>query len=147
MPGTEEQRTIEGVYRVCLARNAGPGGKPIRLDFYCSGFKADIFDGLWTDGATRTTAREIAELIRGGQIAVASLRDRIVGAYAFSTSTGTRASSGCSPPSPRTAAIDEAYPARAPLLATPRNFVIYEKDLDERSARRKEECNVCSGDG
>lgn len=31
-------------YRVCLARNARPGGKPIELlPFYCSKFKADIF--------------------------------------------------------------------------------------------------------
>jgi hypothetical protein len=31
-------------YRVCLARNAKPGGKPIRLEkFFCSGFQADIY--------------------------------------------------------------------------------------------------------
>jgi hypothetical protein len=29
----------------------------------------------------------------------------------------------------RTGTIDEAYPALAPLLATPCDFVIYEKDL------------------
>jgi GNAT superfamily N-acetyltransferase len=36
-------------------------------------------EGLWTDGATRTTVAEVAELIRSGQIAVARLRGRIVG--------------------------------------------------------------------
>jgi hypothetical protein len=30
----------------------------------------------------------------------------------------------------RTATIDEAYPALAPLLATPCDFVIYHKRLD-----------------
>ena len=31
-------------YRVCLARNARPGGKPIRLEkFFCSRYHADIF--------------------------------------------------------------------------------------------------------
>jgi GNAT superfamily N-acetyltransferase len=35
--------------------------------------------GLWTEGATRTTVDEIAELIRAGQIAVACRRGRIVG--------------------------------------------------------------------
>ena len=30
--------------RVCLARNAKPGGKPIRLEkFFCSGFQADLY--------------------------------------------------------------------------------------------------------
>ena len=36
-------------------------------------------DGLWTDGATRTTVDEVAELTRAGQIAVARLRGRVVG--------------------------------------------------------------------
>jgi GNAT superfamily N-acetyltransferase len=36
-------------------------------------------DGLWTDGATRTTVDELAELTRAGQIAVARLRGRVVG--------------------------------------------------------------------
>ena len=31
-------------YRVCLARNARPGGKPLRLEnFFCSAFQAEIF--------------------------------------------------------------------------------------------------------
>lgn len=30
----------------------------------------------------------------------------------------------------RTGSLDEAYPALAPLLATPHDFVIYHKDLD-----------------
>jgi GNAT superfamily N-acetyltransferase len=35
--------------------------------------------GLWTDGATRTTAGEIAELTGLGQIAVARVGDQVVG--------------------------------------------------------------------
>ncbi|HEX6621119.1 MAG TPA: hypothetical protein VF024_15760 [Solirubrobacteraceae bacterium] len=31
-------------YRVCLARNAAPGGKPIRLEkFFCSRHQPEIF--------------------------------------------------------------------------------------------------------
>jgi ribosomal protein S18 acetylase RimI-like enzyme len=36
-------------------------------------------DGLWIDGATRTTVDEVTELTRAGQIAVARLRGRVVG--------------------------------------------------------------------
>jgi ribosomal protein S18 acetylase RimI-like enzyme len=36
-------------------------------------------DGLWREGATRTTVDEVAELTRAGQIAVARLGGRIVG--------------------------------------------------------------------
>jgi GNAT superfamily N-acetyltransferase len=36
-------------------------------------------DGLWVDGATRTTVDEVAELTRAGEIVVARLRDRVVG--------------------------------------------------------------------
>jgi GNAT superfamily N-acetyltransferase len=36
-------------------------------------------EGLWLDGATRTTVDEVAELILAGQIAVARLRGQIVG--------------------------------------------------------------------
>ena len=36
-------------------------------------------DGLWTDGASRTTPDEVAELTRAGEIAVAHLGDRVVG--------------------------------------------------------------------
>jgi ribosomal protein S18 acetylase RimI-like enzyme len=36
-------------------------------------------DGLWVEQATRTTAREVAELTRAGQITVARLRGRVVG--------------------------------------------------------------------
>ena len=35
--------------------------------------------GLWTDGATRTSAGEIVELTRAGQIAVARVGDQVVG--------------------------------------------------------------------
>ena len=36
-------------------------------------------EGVWIDGATRTTVDRVAELTRAGQIAVARLRARIVG--------------------------------------------------------------------
>jgi GNAT superfamily N-acetyltransferase len=36
-------------------------------------------DGLWTDGATRTTVEEMAELTRAGEIAVARLGGQVVG--------------------------------------------------------------------
>lgn len=36
-------------------------------------------DGLWADGATRTSVDEVAELTRARQVAVARLRGRIVG--------------------------------------------------------------------
>jgi GNAT superfamily N-acetyltransferase len=143
-------------------------------------------NGLWADGATRTTVDEVAELIQAGEIAVARLRGRIVGCVrvqrldehtgefgmlvadpdyrgvgigrelvrfaerkcsaeglstmqlellvprgwthrtkaflaAWYTRIGYRVA--------RTGTIDEAYPALAPLLATPCDFVIYEKDL------------------
>jgi GNAT superfamily N-acetyltransferase len=143
-------------------------------------------EGLWTDGATRTTVGEVAELTRAGEIAVARRRGRIVGCVrvqrldertgefgmlvadpacrgagvgrelvrfaerkcradglgtmqlellvprgwthptkqflaAWYTRLGYRVA--------RTGTIDEAYPALAPLLATPCDFVIYEKDL------------------
>lgn len=143
-------------------------------------------DGLWAEGVTRTTVGEVAELTRAGQIAVARLRNRIVGSVrvqrldegtgefgmlvadtdhrglgvgrelvrfaerkcdrdglvtmqlellvprnwshpvkeflaAWYTRIGYRVA--------RTGTIDEAYPALAPLLATPCDFVIYRKDL------------------
>jgi len=37
-------------------------------------------EGIWRDGATRTTVAEVTELIRRGEIAVARLNGRIVGA-------------------------------------------------------------------
>jgi GNAT superfamily N-acetyltransferase len=142
--------------------------------------------GLWIDGATRTTVDEVAELTRAGEIAVARLRERLVGcvriqrlddqtgefgmlaAEPASRSVGVGrelvrfAESQCradglqtmqlellvprewTHPSKeflaewygrigyrvtRTGTIDEAYPALAPLLATPCDFVIYEKHL------------------
>jgi GNAT superfamily N-acetyltransferase len=143
-------------------------------------------DGLWIDGATRTTAAEVAELIRAGEIAVARLRGRIVGCVRiqrldeqtgeFGMLIADAAHRGvgigrelvrfaerkCSAEGlstvqlellvprgwthptkeflaawyshigyrvARTGTIDEAYPALAPLLATPCDFVIYQKAL------------------
>jgi GNAT superfamily N-acetyltransferase len=143
-------------------------------------------DGLWIDGATRTTAAEVAELIRAGEIAVARLRGRIVGCVRiqrldeqtgeFGMLVADAAHRGvgigrelvrfaerkCSAEGlstvqlellvprgwthptkeflaawytrigyrvARTGTIDEAYPALAPLLATPCDFVINQKAL------------------
>jgi GNAT superfamily N-acetyltransferase len=145
-------------------------------------------EGLWIDGATRTTVDGVAELTRAGEIAVARVRGRIVGCVrvqrldegtgefgmlvadpahrglgigrelirfaerscredglatmqlellvprdwthptkeflaAWYTRIGYRVA--------RTGTIDEAYPALAPLLATPCDFVIYQKDLGD----------------
>jgi GNAT superfamily N-acetyltransferase len=143
-------------------------------------------DGLWTEGATRTSLDEVAELTRAGELAVARLGGRVVGSVrvqrldertgefgmlvadpahrgvgigrelvrfaegtcraeglramqlellvprewthptkvfldAWYTRIGYRVA--------RTGTIDEAYPALAPLLATPCDFVIYRKAL------------------
>jgi GNAT superfamily N-acetyltransferase len=145
-------------------------------------------EGLWIDGATRTTVDGVAELTRAGEIAVARVRGQIVGCVrvqrldegtgefgmlvadpahrgvgigrelirfaerscredglatmqlellvprgwthptkeflaAWYTRIGYRVA--------RTGTIDEAYPALAPLLATPCDFVIYQKDLGD----------------
>jgi GNAT superfamily N-acetyltransferase len=144
-------------------------------------------NGLWTDRATRTVVAEVAELTRAGQVAVAHLRDWIVGCVRVQRldaetgefgmlaadpahrsigvgrelvrfaerkcrADGLRAIQlellvprrGRTHPSKeflaawyirtgyrvaRAGTIDEAYPALAPLLATPCDFVIYRKDL------------------
>lgn len=143
--------------------------------------------GLWAEGATRTSVREVAELTRAGQIAVARLGHRTVGCVRVQRldaetgefgmlaadpahrnrgigrelvrfaeekcrAEGLRAIElellvprGWTHPSKefldawytrigyrivRTGTIDEAYPALAPLLATPCDFVIYRKDLE-----------------
>ncbi|HEY3907728.1 MAG TPA: GNAT family N-acetyltransferase [Streptosporangiaceae bacterium] len=36
-------------------------------------------DGLWADGAARTSAREMTDLVREGEFAIASVGDRIAG--------------------------------------------------------------------
>ena len=143
-------------------------------------------DGLWTDGATRTTVDEVAELIRAGQIAVARLRGRVVGSVRVQRLDDGTGEFGMLAADPahrgvgvgrelvrfaerkcradelgviqlellvprawthptkefldawytrigyrvaRTGTVDEAYPALAPLLATPCDFVIYRKAL------------------
>jgi GNAT superfamily N-acetyltransferase len=142
--------------------------------------------GLWTDGATRTTVDEVAELTQAGEIAVARLRGRIVGCVRIQRLDERTGEFGMLAADPayrgvgvgrelvrfaerkcradglgimqlellvprdwthptkeflaewytrldyqiaRTGTIDEAYPALAPLLATPCDFVIYQKDL------------------
>jgi SAM-dependent methyltransferase/GNAT superfamily N-acetyltransferase len=143
-------------------------------------------DGLWIEGATRTTFDEIAELTRAGEIAVARLGGQIVGCVRVQRLVGSTGECGMLVADPahrgagigrellrfaerrcraeglrtmqlellvprdwthptkelleawytrsgyrvaRTGTIDEAYPALAPLLATPCDFVIYKKDL------------------
>jgi GNAT superfamily N-acetyltransferase len=144
--------------------------------------------GLWVDGATRTTADGVAELTRAGEIAVARLRGRIVGCVRVQRLDERTGEFGMLVADPacrgvgigrelirfaerrcsedglatmqlellvprgwthptkeflaawytrigyriaRTGTIDEAYPSLAPLLATPCDFVIYEKDLSD----------------
>jgi GNAT superfamily N-acetyltransferase len=143
-------------------------------------------NGLWIDGASRTTVDEVAELTRAGQIAAARLRGRIVGCVRIQRLDDRTGEFGMLAADPahrglgigrelvrfaerrcradgldaiqlellvprgwthpskqfldewytrigyrvaRTGTIDEAYPALAPLLATPCDFVIYRKDL------------------
>ena len=55
-----------------------------RLVDHLTGLINDVYEvaesGLWRDGTTRTTASELAELIRAQQIAVATRHDQIAGA-------------------------------------------------------------------
>jgi GNAT superfamily N-acetyltransferase len=145
-------------------------------------------DGLWADGTPRTTRAEMAELLAAGEIAVARVQNRIVGAVRiqqmetgageFGMLVADPAHRGTgvgrelvrfaerwtreqgrdtvqlevlmprhwSHPSKeflkawytrigyrpvRTGQFEESYPALAPLLATPCDFVIYEKTLRE----------------
>jgi GNAT superfamily N-acetyltransferase len=50
--------------------------------------------GLWRNGATRTTASELAGLIRAGEIAVATREDRHVGCVRLHDVTGDRSEFG-----------------------------------------------------
>jgi GNAT superfamily N-acetyltransferase len=143
-------------------------------------------DGLWVDGAGRTTVDEVAAMTRAEEIAVARRDGRVVGCVRVqrldecSGEFGMLAADpahrglgvgrelvrfverkcraeglpamrlellvprGWSHPTKeflaawytrlgyrivRTGTIDEAYPGLAPLLATPCDFVIYEKNL------------------
>jgi GNAT superfamily N-acetyltransferase len=152
-------------------------------------------EGLWIDGATRTTVDGVAELTRAGEIAVARLRGRIVGSVRVQRLDEDRGEFGMLVADPadrglgvgrelvrfaertcradgvgtmqlellvprgwthptkeflaawytrlgyrvaRTGTIDEAYPALAPLLATPCDFVIYEKELAADPGARDE---------
>ena len=58
-------------------------GDDARLVDHLTSLINDVYEvaerGLWRDGATRTTTSELAELIRAGQIAVATVDGRIVG--------------------------------------------------------------------
>jgi GNAT superfamily N-acetyltransferase len=143
-------------------------------------------EGLWVDGATRTTTTEMAEMIAGEQIAVARVEGQIVGSVrvqeldtgqgefgqlvadparrgegigrelvGFAEELSRRRGRGVMQLEVlmprdwthpvkeflnawytrigyrpvRRGTIDEHYPQLAPLLATPCDFVVYEKDL------------------
>jgi GNAT superfamily N-acetyltransferase len=143
-------------------------------------------EGLWVDGATRTTASEMRDLVDRGEIAVATIDGDVVGCVRIQELGGRRGEFGMLAAAPerrgrgigralvqfaeersrerghrtielellvprewvhpskrfldewyrrigyrvaRTGTIDQAYPQLAPLLATPCDFVIYEKRL------------------
>src|SRR5689334_6747507 len=145
-------------------------------------------DGLWVDGAARTTAGEMAALVADGQIAVARLGEGgpVVGAVRVQRLAGGEGEFGMLVAAPeyrgvgvgrelvrwaerwcldqglttlqlvllvprtwahpvkeflrewyarlgyrrmRTGTIEESYPALAPLLATPCDFLVCHKDL------------------
>ena len=168
---------------------AGAGGDAAlveRLTRLVNEVYAVAEEGMWVDGATRTTPSEVEELTRAGEIAVARLGGRVVGCVRvqrLDLETGefgmlaadfahrsvgagrelvrfaerTSREDGRSTmqlellvprewrhPSKvfldewytrigyrvvRTGTTDEAYPDLAPLLATPCDFVIYDKPL------------------
>jgi GNAT superfamily N-acetyltransferase len=58
-------------------------GRDARLVHHLTGLINEVYEvaesGLWRDGAARTTASELAELIRAEQIAVATVHGQIVG--------------------------------------------------------------------
>ena len=58
---------------------SGDGALVNELAGLVNGVYATAESGLWRDGATRTTASEIADLIAAGQIAVATRHGRIAG--------------------------------------------------------------------
>src|ERR1700754_2950770 len=64
-------------------------------------------DGLWVDGAARTTTGEVAELTRSGQITIAVLDGRIVGCVRGQRLDGARGEFGmlAADPSHRSAGI------------------------------------------
>ena len=65
--------------RVLEPAAADDGTLAAQLTSLINGVYLAAESGLWRPGATRTTAAEVAELIRAGQIAVASLGGEVVG--------------------------------------------------------------------
>jgi GNAT superfamily N-acetyltransferase len=151
---------------------------------------AEAEEGLWIDGATRTTVPEMRDLVGRGEIAVATIGRDVVGCLRIQELDGARGEFGMLAAAPdrrgvgigrelvrfaeqssrerghrsmqlellvprgwvhpskrfldewyrrigyrvtRTGTIDSAYPQLAPLLATPCDFVIYEKPLATES--------------
>jgi GNAT superfamily N-acetyltransferase len=72
-------RTDPGSIRLLEPEAAGDAELIERLTDLINGVYATAESGLWRDGSTRTTATEVAELIRRGEIAVATREERIVG--------------------------------------------------------------------
>lgn len=168
-----------------LARDAGDGAVAEVTDLVNRVY-AVAEEGLWRDGAARTTPAETEAYIRGGEIAVARLDGRIVGSVRIQQLGGGVGEFGMLTADPdhrgvgigrrlveyaeqrsrghgfdtmqlellvpktwthpvkqflhdwytrigyrvfRTGSLDEQYPALAPQLATPCDYVIYRKKL------------------
>jgi GNAT superfamily N-acetyltransferase len=170
-----------------LGRAAGADASLVgRLVQLVNEVYAEAEDGLWIDGATRTTVPEMRDLVGRGEIAVATMGRDVVGCVRIRELDGARGEFGMLAAAPdrrgvgigrelvrfaeqrsrerghrsmqlellvprewvhpskrfldewyrrigyrvtRTGTIDGAYPQLAPLLATPCDFVIYEKPL------------------
>lgn len=87
--------------------------------------------GLWQDGATRTTAPELAGLIRAGQMAVTSRHGRIVGSVRVHDVADDTSEFGMlvAAPDQRGTGIGRDHPHLASMLATECDLTVYEKPL------------------
>src|SRR5215216_4645318 len=86
-----------------------------------NGVYAAAEEGLWREGFRRTMASEVAALIRAGELAIATRRERILAAAPDERGTGYRLV--------HTVRMDVAYPHLAPLLATPCDLEVREKPI------------------
>jgi ubiquinone/menaquinone biosynthesis C-methylase UbiE/GNAT superfamily N-acetyltransferase len=183
----DDDTSAEGVAVALLASAASADASLVgRLANLVNRVYAVAEDGLWIEGATRTTVREIRDLIAQGEIAVATIARDLAGCVRIRELDGVRGEFGMLAVAPsrrgrgiggalvrfaeqrsrkrghrtielellvprgwvhpskrsldewyrrigyrvaRTGKIDDAYPQLAPLLATPCDFVIYEKPL------------------
>jgi GNAT superfamily N-acetyltransferase len=163
-----------------------------RLADLINGVYATAESGLWRDGAPRTTAPEVAELIEAGQIAVATVGGRLAGTVRVRAISDVAGEFGMLTADPeyrgigvgralidfaerhsrdrglqamqlellvprtwrhpnkvfldewyrrigyrviRTTRVDDLEPDLAPMLATPCEFVVYEKPLETAEPR------------